>query len=263
MAVTATQKLDVERIRADFPYLEQLQDGKQVAFLDSAASTQKPRQVLDAMTQFYETSYANVHRGVYRLAERATEELEGAREKVRALLNAPSAREVIFVRNATEAINLVAHSWGLNELGPGRPRSRHRARAPLELRPVAVRRESDRRGVPDAPARRQRASSGSTCSTRSRRARTVKVVANGARLQLARDEQSGRAAGGVGSRTRRDRGRRRRAGGAAPRRSTCRRSAATSSRSRATRCAARAAPARSGAAPSCSSGWSPSCSAAT
>jgi cysteine desulfurase / selenocysteine lyase len=119
MAVTATQKLDVHRIRADFPYLDHLQDGKQVAFLDSAASTQKPRQVLDAMTRFYETSYANVHRGVYRLAERATEELEGAREKVRALLNASSAREVIFVRNATEAINVVAYSWGLNELGPG------------------------------------------------------------------------------------------------------------------------------------------------
>ena len=119
MAVTATQKLDVQRIRADFPYLDHLQDGKQVAFLDSAASTQKPRQVLDAMTRFYETSYANVHRGVYRLAERATEELEGAREKVRALLNASSAREVIFVRNATEAINVVAYSWGLNELGPG------------------------------------------------------------------------------------------------------------------------------------------------
>jgi cysteine desulfurase/selenocysteine lyase len=119
MAVTATQKLDVQSIRADFPYLEHLQDGKQVAFLDSAASTQKPRQVLDAMNTFYETSYANVHRGVYRLAERATEELEGAREKVRALLNASSAREVIFVRNATEALNVVAYSWGLNELGPG------------------------------------------------------------------------------------------------------------------------------------------------
>ena len=119
MAVTATTGLDVQRIRADFPYLAQLQDGKEVAFLDSAASSQKPRQVLDAMTRFYETSYANVHRGVYRLAERATEELESAREKVRALLNAPSAREVVFVRNATEAINLVAYSWGLNRLGPG------------------------------------------------------------------------------------------------------------------------------------------------
>jgi cysteine desulfurase/selenocysteine lyase len=119
MAVTATVKLDVERVRADFPFLEHLQNGKPVAFLDSAASAQKPRQVLEAMTEFYETSYANVHRGVYQLAERATEELEGAREKVRVLLNAPSAREVIFVRNATEAINLVAYSWGLNNLGPG------------------------------------------------------------------------------------------------------------------------------------------------
>ncbi|MDX6398233.1 MAG: cysteine desulfurase / selenocysteine lyase [Gaiellaceae bacterium] len=119
MAVTATAKLDVERVRADFPFLEHLQNGKPVAFLDSAASAQKPRQVLEAMTHFYETSYANVHRGVYKLAERATEELEGAREKVRVLLNASSAREVIFVRNATEAINLVAYSWGMNNLGPG------------------------------------------------------------------------------------------------------------------------------------------------
>ena len=76
MTVTATPALDAERVRADFPFLEELQDGKQVAFLDSAASSQKPRQVLDAMTRFYESSYANVHRGVYRLAERATEELE-------------------------------------------------------------------------------------------------------------------------------------------------------------------------------------------
>ena len=119
MAVTAEAKLDVERIRADFPYLEELQNGKPVAFLDSAASSQKPRVVLETMNRFYETSYANVHRGVYRLAERATEALEGAREKVRALLNASDAREVIFVRNATEGINLVAYSWGLNELGPG------------------------------------------------------------------------------------------------------------------------------------------------
>ena len=119
MAVSADLQLDTQRIRADFPYLEELQDGKPLAYLDSAASTQKPRQVLEAMTRFYETSYANVHRGVYRLAERATEELEAAREKVRALLNAPHVREVIFVRNATEGINLVAHAWGRNELGPG------------------------------------------------------------------------------------------------------------------------------------------------
>jgi cysteine desulfurase/selenocysteine lyase len=119
MAVTAGAKLDARKLRADFPIFEQQFHGKPLAFLDSAASSQKPRQMLDAMNDFYETSYANVHRGVYELAERATEALEGAREKVRALLNAPDAREVIFTRNATESINLVASAWGLSNLGPG------------------------------------------------------------------------------------------------------------------------------------------------
>ena len=119
MAVTAQPKLDVARVRADFPYLEELVNGKPVAFLDSAASTQKPRQVLDAMRDFYEHRYANVHRGVYRLAERATEGYEGAREKVRAFVNAPSTREIVFTRSATEGINLVAYAWGLDNLGPG------------------------------------------------------------------------------------------------------------------------------------------------
>ena len=119
MAVTAQPKLDVQRVRADFAYLEDLVNGKPVAYLDSASSTQKPRQVLDAMRDFYEHSYANVHRGVYRLAERATEGYEGAREKVRGLLNAPAAREVVFTRSATEAINLVAYAWGVDNLGPG------------------------------------------------------------------------------------------------------------------------------------------------
>src|SRR4029077_14380451 len=73
----------------------------------------------EEMAEFYSTSYANVHRGVYVLAERATAALESAREKVRALVNAPDVREIIFVRNATEALNLVAYSWGLNNLGPG------------------------------------------------------------------------------------------------------------------------------------------------
>ena len=119
MAVTAKPKLDAQRIRADFPIFEQRFHGKPLAYLDSAASAQKPRQMLDAMREFYETSYANVHRGVYGLAERATEALERSRERVRALLNAPSAREVIFVRNATEGLNLVAYAWGLSNLGPG------------------------------------------------------------------------------------------------------------------------------------------------
>jgi cysteine desulfurase/selenocysteine lyase len=119
MAVIAEPKLDAERIRADFPIFTKAAQEKPLAYLDSAASSQKPRQVLEAMARFYETSYANVHRGVYGLAERATEALEEAREKARAFVNAPSAREAIFVRNATEAINLVAYSWGLNRLGPG------------------------------------------------------------------------------------------------------------------------------------------------
>jgi cysteine desulfurase/selenocysteine lyase len=119
MAVTAETRLDVQRVRADFPYLEELTNGTPVAFLDSAPSTQKPRQVLDAMREFYEHRYANVHRGVYRLAERATEGYEGAREKVRAFVNAPSTREIVFTRSATESLNLVAYAWGLENLGPG------------------------------------------------------------------------------------------------------------------------------------------------
>jgi cysteine desulfurase/selenocysteine lyase len=119
MAVTAHPRLDAERLRADFPYLDELVNGKPVAFLDSAASAQKPRQVLDAMTEFYSHSYANVHRGVYRLAERATEAYETAREKVAAFLNAPASREIVFTRNATEGLNLVAYAWGLDNLGPG------------------------------------------------------------------------------------------------------------------------------------------------
>ncbi len=119
MAVTAKAKLDAQKIRADFPFLEELHNGKPFAFLDSAASSQKPRQVLDAMREFYEHSYANAHRGVYQLAERATAGLEAAREKTRAFINAPSHREIVFTRQATEAINLVAYAWGLSNLGPG------------------------------------------------------------------------------------------------------------------------------------------------
>jgi cysteine desulfurase/selenocysteine lyase len=119
MAVGADLKLDARALRADFPILAQEINGKPLAYLDSAVTAQKPRQVLDAMTAFYETSYANVHRGVYTLAERATEAFEGAREKVARLVNAPSSRELIFTRNATEALNLVAYAWGLTNLGPG------------------------------------------------------------------------------------------------------------------------------------------------
>ena len=119
MASTAVPALDAHRLRADFAVFEELLDGRPVAYLDSASSTQKPRQVLDRMRTFYEHEYANVHRGVYRLSERATEAFEGARRTVAGLLNAPSEREVIFTRRATEAINLIAYAWGLDNLGPG------------------------------------------------------------------------------------------------------------------------------------------------
>ncbi|HEY6017195.1 MAG TPA: aminotransferase class V-fold PLP-dependent enzyme, partial [Gaiellaceae bacterium] len=118
MTLVAKPALDAHRLRADFPIFEQTFHGKPLAYLDSANSSQKPRQVLDAITHFYETSYANVHRSVYELAERATEAFEGARGTVAAFVNAPS-REIVFVRNATEALNLLAYSWGMNELGPG------------------------------------------------------------------------------------------------------------------------------------------------
>ena len=119
MAVTAEKKLDARSLRADFPIFEQEIHGKPLAYLDSAASSQKPRQVLEAMNALYETSYANIHRGVYDLGERATEAYEGAREKARGFINAESTREVIFTRNVTAALNLVAYAWGFDNLAPG------------------------------------------------------------------------------------------------------------------------------------------------
>jgi cysteine desulfurase/selenocysteine lyase len=111
--------LDARRLREDFPVFDGTFCGKSLAYLDSANSSQKPRQVLDAMRTFYETSYANVHRAVYTLGERSTAGYEGAREKVRGFINAGSTREIVFTRNGTEALNLVAYAWGLANLGPG------------------------------------------------------------------------------------------------------------------------------------------------
>ncbi|MFM7779574.1 MAG: aminotransferase class V-fold PLP-dependent enzyme [Alphaproteobacteria bacterium] len=109
---------DVQRIRQDFPILSQPQHGKPLVFLDSGASAQKPRAVIDAMTRCMETAYANVHRGAYRLSEVATDAYEAARGSVARFINAPDAREVVFTRNSTEAINLVAHSWGRGVMRP-------------------------------------------------------------------------------------------------------------------------------------------------
>ncbi len=111
--------LDVQAIRREFPIFERKVNGKRLVFLDSAASSQKPRAVIEAMGQVYTHSYANVHRGLYTLAEEATEAYEGARIKLARFINAPDPAEVIYVRNATEGLNLVAYSWGLTHIHAG------------------------------------------------------------------------------------------------------------------------------------------------
>jgi cysteine desulfurase/selenocysteine lyase len=111
--------LDVERVRRDFPILRRSARGKPLVYLDSAASAQKPRQVIDAIQDFYENHYANIHRGVYELSETATRMHDEARAKVAWLLGAADPREIVFTRNATEAINLVAWSYGRSRLRAG------------------------------------------------------------------------------------------------------------------------------------------------
>ena len=110
---------DVARVRQDFPALAMQVYGKKLVYLDNAASAQKPSAVLDRMTQAYQSEYANVHRGLHYLANAATEAYEGGRTKVAQFINAPRTEEVIFTRNATEAINLVASSWGGPNIGEG------------------------------------------------------------------------------------------------------------------------------------------------
>jgi len=113
------EPLDVQQLRGDFPVLQQPMNGHRLAFLDSAASAQKPQAVIDAERGCYERYYANIHRGVYQLSQQSTQAYEGVREIVRQFLNADSEREVVFVRGATEAINLVAQSFVRPMLGPG------------------------------------------------------------------------------------------------------------------------------------------------
>jgi cysteine desulfurase/selenocysteine lyase len=115
----STAAFDVERVRADFPILGQEVYGKPLVYLDNAASAQKPRQVIEAMTAAYETYYANVHRGVHHLSQRSTEAFEAGREKLAAHLNAASVDEIVFTRNGTEAINLVAATYGRRFLEAG------------------------------------------------------------------------------------------------------------------------------------------------
>jgi cysteine desulfurase/selenocysteine lyase len=114
-----TRAFDIARIRADFPILSETVRGKPLVFLDSAASAQKPRMVIDAMVHAMEHQYANIHRGLHWMSERTTEAYEAARDAVAGLLNAADRREIVFTHNSTEAINLLAHSFGRGVLKPG------------------------------------------------------------------------------------------------------------------------------------------------
>lgn len=111
--------LDVNAIRADFPILQRRVHGRPLVYLDNAATTQKPRAVIDRLVRYYEEENANIHRGVHTLSVEATDAYDAARDRVRRFLNAADAREIVFVRGATEAINLVARSFGGSQIGPG------------------------------------------------------------------------------------------------------------------------------------------------
>src|SRR2546430_16821834 len=115
----ATLREDVERIRKDFPALHQEVHGHPLVYLDNAATTQKPQVVIDALSAYYSADNANVHRGVHLLSERATEAYEGARARIQRFINAASPREIVFIRQATEGINLVMASYGRRFVGAG------------------------------------------------------------------------------------------------------------------------------------------------
>ena len=116
---TATVGFDAERVRRDFPILHQQVNGHPLVYLDNAATTQKPESVIQAMVDYYRRDNANVHRGAHALSDRATAAFEGARRKVANFLNAPDARQILWTRGTSEAINLVAASWGRSQLQPG------------------------------------------------------------------------------------------------------------------------------------------------
>ena len=115
----STHALDVARIRQDFPILKQTVNGKPLVYLDNAATSQKPQSVIDALVNYYSTENSNVHRGVHTLSQLATDEYEAARSKIRQFINAAEDHEIIYVRGTTEGINLVAQTYGRQNVGPG------------------------------------------------------------------------------------------------------------------------------------------------
>ncbi len=164
LATTASSAgFDPAALRRDFPILEQVIHGHPLAYLDSASSSQKPRVVIDAVADFYREYNANVHRGIYTIGEKATAAYEAARVKTARFINAPDSHEIVFTRNATEAINLVAYSWGRRNIARGdqiilTEMEHHANLVPWQL---LVR----SRTVTSSSSRsRTTASSGSTCS---------------------------------------------------------------------------------------------------
>ena len=117
--IALQEKSLAAQVRADFPILHQTVNGKPLVYLDNAATSQKPLAVINALRHYYENDNANVHRGAHTLSNRATDAYEATRDKVAKLINATSRNEIVYTRNATEAINLVAYSWGLNHLNVG------------------------------------------------------------------------------------------------------------------------------------------------
>ncbi|MGH9035013.1 MAG: aminotransferase class V-fold PLP-dependent enzyme, partial [Acidimicrobiia bacterium] len=117
--MTTRGATSMQHLKSDFPILERQVNGKRLVYLDSAATAQKPRAVLDVMEDFYRQRNANVHRGVYTLAEEATAAYEGARARVGRFAGAAQRAEIVFTKSTTEAVNLVAHSWGRSQLGAG------------------------------------------------------------------------------------------------------------------------------------------------
>ena len=114
-----TVPFDIEKVREDFPILKRKINGKPIVYLDNAATSQKPRQVIETVERYYEEYNANIHRGIYSISEEATTAHENARAKVARFINAKSPEEIVFLRGTTEAINLVANSWGRTNIGPG------------------------------------------------------------------------------------------------------------------------------------------------
>ena len=154
MQIQTTKTVDWKTLREDFPILDQKVHGQPLVYLDNAATSQKPRAVIDALRRYYERDNANVHRGIHELSNRATAAFEAARDRAAKFLNARSAEEIIFTRGTTEGINLVAAAWGTQVHQARRRNPAHRDGAPQQHRAVATPGRAHRRAARFPPDHR-------------------------------------------------------------------------------------------------------------